>query len=148
MPVAPPVVAHTDLAPRLRLAVMRLARRLRQQSADEALTLSQVSALATLDRVGPLTLGDLAAAERVQPPTMTRVVANLLERGLVARTPNPLDRRSAQVAVTADGRKLLDRNRSRRTAYLATRLALLSPAERAVLDEALPLLERLAGDVR
>jgi DNA-binding MarR family transcriptional regulator len=147
MPLASPV-AHTDLAPRLRLAVMRLARRLRQQSVDEALTLSQVSALATLDRMGPLTLGDLAAAERVQPPTMTRVVANLLERGLVARTPNPLDRRSAQVAVTADGRKLLDRNRSRRTAYLATRLALFSPAERAVLDEALPLIERLAGDVR
>ncbi|MCA1842589.1 MAG: MarR family transcriptional regulator [Actinobacteria bacterium] len=147
MPVAPPV-AHTDLAPRLRLAVMRLARRLRQQSVDEALTLSQVSALATLDRVGPLTLGDLAAAERVQPPTMTRVVASLLERGLVGRTPNPLDRRSAQVAVTADGRKLLDRNRSRRTAYLAKRLALLSPDERAALDEALPLLERLAGDVQ
>lgn len=147
MPVAPPA-AYTDLAPRLRLAVMRLARRLRQQSADEALTLSQVSALATLDRIGPLTLGDLAAAERVQPPTMTRVVASLLERGLVARTPNPLDRRSAQVAVTADGRKLLDRNRSRRTAYLARRLAQLSPAERAVLDEALPLLERLAGEVQ
>jgi DNA-binding MarR family transcriptional regulator len=146
MPVAPPAV-NTDLAPRLRLAVMRLARRLRQQSVDEALTLSQVSALATLDRIGPLTLGDLAAAERVQPPTMTRVVASLLERGLVARTPNPLDRRSAQVAVTADGRRLLERNRSRRTAYLAKRLALLSAAERAVLDEALPLLERLAGDV-
>src|SRR5260370_35252605 len=123
-----PFAARPDVAPRLRLAVMRLARRLRQQSAEEALTLSQVSALATLDRVGPLTLGDLAAAERAQPPPMTRVVASLLERGLVARTPNPLDRRSAHVAVTPQRRTLLDRNRPRRPAHLAPRLALLSPA--------------------
>src|SRR5436190_20346664 len=86
----------TELAARLRLAVNRLARRLRQH-ADTDISPSQLSALATLTRKGPLTVGDLSAAERVKPPTMTRIVASLGELGLATRTTDPADRRVAQV---------------------------------------------------
>lgn len=124
---------------------MRLARRLRQQSAG-GLTPTQLSALATVERAGPVTLGDLALAERVQPPTITRVVAKLDEQGLVTRQTDPFDRRSALVATTAEGRRTLQQNRRRRDAYLARRLAVLTPDERARLERALPVIERLIGD--
>jgi DNA-binding MarR family transcriptional regulator len=135
----------TSLPSQIRLAVMRLARRLRQQSVGD-ITQSQFSALATVERAGPLSLGDLADIERVAPPSMTRIAAHLEERGLVARTTDASDRRVARVEVTAAGRDLLKDTRTRRDAYLASRLRALSPEERDILARALPLLERLARD--
>jgi DNA-binding MarR family transcriptional regulator len=139
-----PTGEHVDreLVVQLRLAVMRLARRLRQQTEGE-ITASQLSALASLHRLGPLTLGALAAVERVRPPTMTRIVGHLEAAGLVVRRPAPGDRRSAQVELSPDGRELLDRSRTRKDAYLAERLATLAPAEVAVLRQAAAALERL-----
>jgi DNA-binding MarR family transcriptional regulator len=127
---------------RLRLAVMRLARRLRQQTVGE-ITASQLSALASVSRLGPLTLGALAAVERVRPPTMTRIVGHLEAAGLVVRRPAPGDRRSAKVELSPAGRRLLDQSRTRKDAYLAERLATLTPAEVAVLRQAAAALERL-----
>ena len=139
-----PTGEHVDreLVVQLRLAVMRLARRLRQQTEGEV-TASQLSALASLNRLGPLTLGALAAVERVRPPTMTRIVGHLESAGLVVRRPAPGDRRSAQVELSPAGRELLDRSRTRKDAYLAERLATLAPAEVAVLRQAAAALERL-----
>jgi DNA-binding MarR family transcriptional regulator len=127
----------------MRLAVMRLSRRLRQQSVGD-ITQSQLSALATVERAGALSLGELAEIERVAPPSMTRIAARLEERGLLARTADVTDRRIARVAITTEGRDLLEETRTRRDAYLATRLAAMSPEEHEVLVRALPLLERLA----
>jgi DNA-binding MarR family transcriptional regulator len=148
-PTAPPG-AHVDreLVVQLRLTVMRLARRLRQQTEGEV-TASQLSALATVSRFGPLSLGALAAVERVRPPTMTRIVGQLEAAGLVVRRPSPRDRRSAQVELSPAGRKLLDRSRTRKDAYLAERLATLDPGEVAVLRQAAAALEhQLEADDR
>src|SRR5205807_7198176 len=139
------VQTDTQLASRLRLAVMRLARILRQKAQDQ-ITPSQLSALVSVERDGPVTLGQLAALESVQPPTMTRIVVALEEQGLVLREADPADRRIARVHVTTAGRKLLERNRSRKTAYLASRMRGLSPEEREVLERAAGLLERMTAD--
>src|ERR1700752_2984474 len=104
----------TELASRLRLAVMRLARILRQKAQDP-ITPSQLSALVSVEREGPVTLGELASLESVQPPSMTRIVVALEERGLVVREADPADRRIARVHITATGRRLLEKNRSRKT---------------------------------
>jgi DNA-binding MarR family transcriptional regulator len=133
-----------ELAARLRLSVSRLARRLRRESVSDV-TASQLSALYTIARLGPLTLGDLSGAEGVRPPTMTRVVASLEELGLATRTVDATDRRVARVAVTARGRQLLEASRHRKDAFLAARLRALTAEERAVLDRAADLLERLAA---
>jgi DNA-binding MarR family transcriptional regulator len=138
------VTATISLSSQMRLAVMRLSRRLRQQSVGD-ITQSQLSALATVERAGALSLGELAEIERVAPPSMTRIAARLEERGLLARTADVTDRRVARVAITSEGRELLEETRTRRDAYLATRLAAMSPEEQEVLMRALPLLERLAG---
>jgi DNA-binding MarR family transcriptional regulator len=139
----------TDTAPRLRLVIARIARQLRQNvDAVNDLSTTLVSALATVDREGPLTLGELAAAERVRPPSMTRVVATLEERGLAARTVDAQDRRVARVSITAEGRRLLHRSRTRKNALLAQRLRALSAEELSALEEALPILERLATGSR
>jgi DNA-binding MarR family transcriptional regulator len=130
-----------DLAARLRLVVGRLERRLRQQTGE--VTASQFSALSTVARMGPITIGDLSAAERVQPPSMTRIVAALEDFGLIERQVDAKDRRVARVHVTPRGEQLLERTRSRKNAYLTVRLGQLTPAERSVLAEAAPLLERL-----
>lgn len=137
-------VTETDaeLAVRLRLAVMRLARRLRTQALGEV-SASQLSALSTLDRRGPMTLGDLSAVERVKPPTLTRIVASLEDLGLVARRVDAADRRVARVEVTARGRRLLDDSRHRSDEYVAERLASLDPDERDALARAADALERL-----
>ena len=137
--------ASADTITRLRLVVMRLSRLLRQQSADE-LSPTLTSTLSTVERRGPLTLGELAAAERVQPPSMTRAVARLEERGLVTRVPDPVDRRTARVSISATGSKTLAAARRRKNAYLAERLTTLTAEERGSLERALPLLERLVGD--
>jgi DNA-binding MarR family transcriptional regulator len=135
----------TELATRLRLGVMRLARRLRQQ-APEGITPSQLSAIATLEGNGPLTLKDLAAAERVQPPTMTRIVAALEEAGLVVRSVDKKDRRCSNLKLTGDGKRFIARARSRKTAYLAARIGALSDSERTTLAAATEILERFVKE--
>ncbi|MFW6204956.1 MAG: MarR family winged helix-turn-helix transcriptional regulator [Actinomycetota bacterium] len=142
------VSTHSDqagLAGGMRNAVLRLARRLRTEREDPSLTLTQLSTLGTLLRRGPVTLGELAAAEQVQPPTMTRVVSDLEERGLVAREPDEKDRRLVIVRLTREGEALLAADRERRDAWLNQRLRELTADERAVLRQAVPLLEKLAG---
>jgi DNA-binding MarR family transcriptional regulator len=131
-----------ELAARLRLVLTRLSRRLRQQG-EAGISQSQLSALATIDRSGPMTLGDLASAERVQPPSMTRVVSHLEEAGLVDRRASETDRRVVRVKATVEGRQLLRRSRSRKDAYLAQRLRTLGEADQAVMAEAVAVLERV-----
>ena len=139
------VTSQAELAARLRLVVMRLARRLRQQ-APEALSPSQLSVLSTLESHGPLTPTELAAAERVKPPTITRVAAILEEAGLVRRKSDPGDRRSSRVELTARGRELIERDRRRKTAYLAKQIAKLSEEEVRALNRAVELIERMAEE--
>ena len=131
-----------ELAGRLRLIVTRLGRRLRRQ-VEGGLTPSQTSALASLERLGPLTLGDLSAVEGVRPPTMTKIVAALEEEGLVARTTDARDRRVCRVAATEAGTRLLVDNRTRTDAYLAARLQALPPDDLAALQRAAEVLEEL-----
>jgi DNA-binding MarR family transcriptional regulator len=140
------MTARTDpaLASALRLAVMRLARRMRAERADTSLTLSQLAALATLERSGPLTPRELAAAERVQPPSMTRLAASLEAGGLVTRTAHPSDGRQVLLAASPAGTALLREDRRRRDAWLAQRLAELAPEDRDVLCRAAAVLDRLA----
>ena len=130
-----------ELAARLRLAVTRLARRLRQE-AGAGITPSMLSALSSADRQGPVTMRDLCAAEQVQPPTMTRIVAALVAAGLVVREADAKDGRVAWVKVTADGRRLLERSRRRKEAFLARALRELDPRDVATLEAAADVLER------
>jgi DNA-binding MarR family transcriptional regulator len=134
-----------ELAGHLRLVIVRTARRLRQEAGVE-LSPSLTAALATVGRHGPLTPSELAARERVQRPTATRVIARLEELGLILRTPDPHDRRSSLVAVTDAGSALLDELRTRKTAFLAERLEGLPADERAVLDRAADILERMLAE--
>ena len=131
------------LASQLRISVMRLARRLRQQRPDDRLTPSQIAALSTLDCYGPLTLGELAAREHVQPPSMTRITGALEDLGLVTRTGHPTDKRQVLFAASPEGARLLAEDRKRRDAWLFQRLKELTPEEVATLREAAALLERL-----
>jgi DNA-binding MarR family transcriptional regulator len=140
-----PAELDDALAPRLRLAVARLHRRLRQ-SAEPGLTISQLSALASIEREGPVTLGDLARVEQVQPPTITALTTKLEAAALVARTVDPDDRRIHRVAVTPLGAKLLAKHRKRKNAYLERRLRSLSAEDRATLMRAAELLEDLGRE--
>jgi DNA-binding MarR family transcriptional regulator len=145
------VPATTDvaeLASQLRLAVARLSRRIRQETviAGEELTSSSQAALATIQRLGPITLGELAAVEQVQPPSMTRIVARLEEYGYATRVVDPADRRVARAVITDAGRELLSTSRTRKDAFLAKRVARLTDAERGLLARAIPLLEQLQDD--
>jgi DNA-binding MarR family transcriptional regulator len=147
-----PTPSTTDVAAlgaHLRLAIARLSRRIRQQAtiAGDELTVSSQGALASIERLGPITLGELAAVEQVRPPSMTRIVARLEEYGYVTRVVDPTDRRVARAEITPDGRALLARSRTHKDAYLAQRVALLTDDERATLARALPLLERLQDDM-
>jgi DNA-binding MarR family transcriptional regulator len=135
------IISTTDLAHRLRPVVTRLARRMRQVGAE--LTPTQGAALATIDCHGPLTPSELAARERIQRPTATRVLARLEAAGLVERTPDPDDRRSSLVSSTAAGRELLAAVRDRKDLYLARRLERLSPEDLAALERAAGILERM-----
>ncbi len=131
-----------ELAGHLRLAVTRLARRMRQEAGNE-LTPSQAAALAAIGRHGPLTPSELAEIERIQRPTATRVLALLEQAGLIERQRDPLDGRSALVSATPAGRALLRRLRTRKTAYLGRLMRDLEPGELRTLDEAAVILERL-----
>jgi DNA-binding MarR family transcriptional regulator len=142
-----PAPTLPELASTLRIRVMRLSRNLRRQ-AGTGLSASLLSALTTVERKGPMTIGTLADAEQVKPPTMTKVVASLVEQGLVTREPDPLDGRVAWVMATPEGRSLLRRTRRRSDAYLATRLRSLDREELLVLERASRLLERLTEEAR
>jgi DNA-binding MarR family transcriptional regulator len=131
-----------QLASRLRLAVARTARRLRQE-AGGGLSPTLSAALASIDRHGPLTPSELADRERVKRPTATRLLATLEEGGLIARTSDPSDRRSSLIAITPEGRELMRTLRTRKDAYLVRRLAKLTADERATLARAADLLERM-----
>ena len=132
----------SDLASRLRLDISRVARRLRQE-AGAALTPSQTAALATIEKHGPLTPSELATRERVQRPTATRVLSFLEDAGLITRAPDPSDRRCSLVSVSDRGRELLAEARTRKDAYLAQRLEALSADDRAALERAAGVLERM-----
>lgn len=133
------------LASRLRLAVVRLNRRLRAQRADSALTLSQLSALSCLHKAGSMTPGELAAKEGVQPPSMTRVIAALEDNGLVARRAHPTDGRQAIVEVTEAGQARIEEEVSIRERWLDQHLAELDEEELAVLSRAAEIIDRLAS---
>jgi len=135
----------TSVAAHLRVVLARTARRLRQESGTD-LSPSQTAALATIERRGPITPSELAACERVQRPTATRVIARLEDAGLVERAADPTDGRSSLVSITAEGRELLDRVRTRKDAFLAQRLEGLSAEEVAVLERAADVLERVLAE--
>ncbi|HEY1507471.1 MAG TPA: MarR family transcriptional regulator [Solirubrobacteraceae bacterium] len=134
--------ADLDVAARLRLAVTRLARRLRQES-GEGLTPSQTSALASIERHGALTPSELATIERIQRPSATRVLGALSERNLIAREADASDRRVSRLKVTREGAAVLKRGRSRKNAYLARRMRDLDADELDTLARAAELIERL-----
>jgi len=128
------------LAGRLRLAITRTARRLRQEAGSE-LSPSQAAALATIERHGPLAPSELAERERIKRPTATRVAANLEAAGLISREADPDDARGARLRITPAGRALVQRLRRRKTAFLAKRLSALSADEIEALDRAAEILE-------
>jgi DNA-binding MarR family transcriptional regulator len=141
------VLAASELgidAARLRAAVLRLARRLRKHELA-GLTPSQLSTLSSVGQCGPIRLGDLAAAERIAPSTLTRLVNVLEERGYLLRQPAPDDARAYLVTVTEAGRDVLERIRAEATSLLTDILLTLPGDQRAALDAALPALEELAG---
>jgi DNA-binding MarR family transcriptional regulator len=137
------------LATAMRISISRLARRLRVErlglgGAETVISDIQLAALAALERHDSMTPGELAEHEKVQPPSMTRVIAVLEERGLVRRAPHATDRRQVVLTVTLEGRDLVQRVRRRREAWLAQRLQELSPEERQVLRAAAPILEKIS----
>jgi DNA-binding MarR family transcriptional regulator len=141
--------SDAGLATALRISVSRLARRLRVERAaaglgEPDLSETQLAALATLERHGAMTPGELAGHEKVQPPSMTRVISALVDSQLVRREPHASDRRQVVLTVTDAGRDLVIRARRRREEWLARRLKELSPAERATLRAAAPILEKLS----
>jgi DNA-binding MarR family transcriptional regulator len=143
-PVHPDTDTAADLAGRLRFGVTRLARLLRQQS-DAGLSPTQRAALATIARCGPMPIGALAEEEQVGPPAATKVVDKLHAAGLVQRLDDPEDRRVKRVGATENGHDLLAELRARKTAWLSTRLAELTPADRHTLTDAVEILERLTA---
>jgi DNA-binding MarR family transcriptional regulator len=142
-PAARSAPAHdVELAARLRLAITRMARRLRQEAGTD-LGPSQVSALATIERHGPLAPSELAERERIKRPSATRILARLAEAGLIERIPDPTDGRSAIVSATSRGRELVRRLRQRKTAYLARRMRDLPREDVLALERAAEVLEAM-----
>ena len=136
--------SRAGLAAALRVSIARLSRRLRAQAADRSLSITQLAALGAVSQHGVLTPGELAEHEKVQPPSMTRVIAALEEQCLLIRSPHPTDRRQVVLRLTEQGETLLKEERRRKEAWLAQRLAELTPEERAILRRAAPILERLS----
>ncbi len=131
-----------ELVSRLRIAINRMQRRLRQQSLA-GLSPAQASTLGTVNRLGTPTLGELAATEQVQPPTMTRIVASLADAGMVTRVTDDADRRSARVGITPAGTRSLARIRTLKNAFLVRRLSELNPEEKNRAADLVELLEHL-----
>ena len=140
-----PISDGADLAGRLRLSVVRLNRRLRSQRTDESISLTHLSAMATLKRCGSMTPSELAASERVRPPSMTRVIAALEEEELVSRRGHPTDGRQSIIELSAKGADLLAAENSARERWLDKRLAELTEDERAALARATEIIDRMAG---
>jgi DNA-binding MarR family transcriptional regulator len=137
-------ITTSTLAADLRVSVMRLARRLRQQLSEDDISTGQFSVLAVLATKGPRTPRELAEVERVQPPSMTRILNYLVDAGLVSRTDHPDDGRQVLMSVTEHGLDVVHETRRRRTAWLAQRLTELTPDERATLAAASTIVSRLA----
>jgi DNA-binding MarR family transcriptional regulator len=131
-----------DTATRLHGAAIRLLRMVRREDDNSGLTAPRLSALSVLVFAGPLSLAELAAAEQVRPPTMSRIVEGLVGAGLVTREAKPGDRRSVRIAATGEGRALLEAGRARRVAALSARLARLAESERRALARGVEILER------
>ena len=138
-------LSPAELASLLRPSLLRLTRVIRNQRVDLSITLTQLSAMGTLEKSGPIGAGELAARERVQPPSMTKVLASLEEHGYVRREPHPTDRRQAIIVLTDEGRKLLDSERRSRDAWLTQHLNELTADERALLARVVPVLDKLAA---
>jgi DNA-binding MarR family transcriptional regulator len=134
-----------DLAGRLRLTIARTARRLRQETGTE-LSPSLTAALSTIERHGPLTPGEVATRERIQRPTATRVLARLEEQGLIDHVPDVRDGRSSLLTASTAGRGLLAELRTRKTAFLASRIEDLDDEDRATLERAAEILERMLAE--
>jgi DNA-binding MarR family transcriptional regulator len=144
--VAQQVKSDVGLATALRSSLLRLSRQIRWQRADGAdLTANQFGVLGALSKHDAMTIGELAAHERVKPPSMTRIVSNLEEAGLVVRRPHETDKRQVLVELTDAARELIHANRRRRDEWLQTKLKTLTPEERDILRKAAPVLERLAA---
>ncbi|GAA1980626.1 MarR family transcriptional regulator [Kitasatospora viridis] len=139
-------MSEEDLAAvsQLRSSVMRLARRLRHQQVEHSLSPTEVGVLGTLARCGSATPGELARREHVQPPSMTRIIAMLEEKGLVRRESHPQDRRQVVVSMTDQAAEILDESRRLRNAWLAELAAQLTEEEWAAVREAAPALYKLA----
>jgi DNA-binding MarR family transcriptional regulator len=135
-------ISEPDLAGRLRLSIVRTARRLRQEAGTD-LSPSLTAALSTVEQHGPMTPSEVAVRERIQRPTVTRVLARLEEQGLIERMPDVRDGRSSLVSASPEGRALLEELRTRKTAFLASRIEGLDAEERATLDRAADILERM-----
>ena len=133
-----------ELSAALRPSLLRLTRILRNQRVDMSVTLTQLSAMGTLQKKGAMSAGDLAACERVQPPSMTKVLASLEDKGLVTREAHPTDKRQAIIVLTQTGVELLDSERRQRDAWLSKRVDRLTPDERDALREVIPVLDKLA----
>jgi DNA-binding MarR family transcriptional regulator len=148
MTTSPHTRSDAGLAAALRISVSRLARRLRAErysaGLEPGLSDTQLAALATLERRGEMTPGELADHEKVQPPSMTRVIAALEDRGLVGRTPHATDRRQVVLTVTAQGRAVVEQSRRLREAWLARQLEELTQEELEALRAAAPILEKLS----
>ena len=142
---APANPLTTAVANRLPSAAIHLLRRARRVDAESHLPAPQLSALSVVVYAGPITLGALAAAEQVRPPTMTRLVGTMEDAGLVTRESDPADRRVTRIAATAKGRRVLEDGRDRRIAVIAEALAALPPRDIAAIDEALDAIEKIAG---
>jgi DNA-binding MarR family transcriptional regulator len=145
--MATTIATPVETAARLRLVIVRMARRLRQEAGGD-LSPSSMAALATIERRGPLAPSELAELERVKRPTITRVVGLLEEAGLVERTGDPADGRAFLVSITRKGSELLRRIRTRKNAYLAQRIRALESDDLAALERAADVLERILEDDR
>ena len=143
--MSPTTLETAALAHDLRLAVMRLSRRLRNQRVDTSVTLTHLAALSTLKRHGRMSPGELAGHERVQPPSMTRVVVALEGMGLVTRSPHPTDGRQVVIDLTPAAEDLLGAEARAREAWLSGMLQQLTAEERAVLREAAVIIDKLAS---
>jgi DNA-binding MarR family transcriptional regulator len=138
-------ILHAELASALRLSLLRAARRIRSQRVNTSATLSQLSALATVGKCGPLSAGEIASIERVQPPSMTKILASLEAAGWVERAAQPEDRRQSIISITQAGVDLLAEETRARDEWLSQRLIDFSEAELAILREAVQVLDRLGS---
>lgn len=136
-------MVNAELASEVRLAVMRLARRLRNQRADTGLSIAFIAALGTIERNGSISPRDLADLEKISPPSMTKILATLESEGYIERSPHPTDGRQVLITTSELGRQMLSDDRKRRDAWLSQHMAALSPEERDVLRQAAVIIDRI-----